>query len=358
MILLQVNTNSDIFYADLIKVITYWRDNVGIDSGMTNAGVNLGIGLCGLFALIWTASKLYPVIAGDEKLSVLPILRPFAICLILFNWYAFIDICRFPGQKIEKAFQEEFETKWLELKGKSAERYDLLDKIAYRLMDVGNEVERAEQADRSFEMQSSDVSKSSGWSISSLGAKISGMAMFVMNKLKRLMISIIEYLCLLFMNVVVCGVFFMQAACLIVLIVLGPIAFAFSCLDPWRSSWTKWFARFFSVTLWSGLAWLVCWIGSSIILEVIQAEITTLNYQLSLDKYALAALSTLAGQDTVLFPLLFLFVAFGMFIIFPVSTWIIETSGGHQVISAPAGAAAATAGAIMGIASMAGGGKK
>jgi hypothetical protein len=224
-------------------------------------------------------------------------------------------------------------------------------------MEIGTEVERAEESERDFEMQSSDISKSSGWDVLGVGKAVAGMAMFVMNKIKRLMLGIIEYICLLFMNVVVCGVMFMQATALLICIVLGPIAFAFSCLDPWRSSWTQWFARFFSVTLWSGLAYFVCWAGASIIRSVIQSEINMLDQQLAMDEWQMAALTTYAGSDNMFFSLLFLFIGFGMFIIFPVSTWIIQTSGGHQVISAPTQAAATTAGAAVGVSVMGGKGK-
>jgi hypothetical protein len=357
MVLLQtLNNSGDIFYGDLLKGIMTWRDNVGIDSTMTNAGAQLAIAMCGLFAFIWTASRLYPVIAGEEKLSVLPLLRPFAICLVLLNWTAFVDLCRIPGKAIEEAFMHEFEDKWGELKTKSHERYKMVDDISIKIFTVGNNVERAENSERSTQMQESDVSKPAGWSVFGVAAQLSALKIFIENQFKRLMERMIEYICLLLMNVCVCVVFFMQAVAMIVLIVLGPIAFAFSCLDPWRSSWTKWFARFFSVTLWSGIAWLVCWIGCSIMVEFLNVELDYLSNIRSVDLWDLAAIYSTTQNETFMLPLIFLFVGFGMFIIFPVSTWIIETSGGHQIISAPAAAAATTVAVVASGAKMAAGG--
>jgi len=363
MILLLADTNKDIFYGDMIKTITVWRDSVGIDSAMTEAGISLGIALCGLFAFVWTAAKLYPVIAGDEKLSFLPILRPFVICLVIFNWTSFVDLVRIPGNAMENAFNSQFESSWTELKAKSAERYDKLQTLSKLVFTGAVEVERAEEAERSAEIQSSDISQpstSSGFSISdlnplNLSKNIAHMAYVVQMRMRQLFVMFLEWLALLFMNVVVCGVFFMQAVCMIILIILGPLAFAFSCTDAWSSSWSKWVARFFSVTLWSGLGWLVCWMGSEIILEVIQSDINNIQAQIEKGEAVLVAAASMSGYDLFLMPLLCLFIAFGMFIIFPVSTWIIETGGATSIISAPAGAAATTAGAAVAVGSMAAG---
>ncbi|MDR1370499.1 MAG: hypothetical protein LBJ72_10330 [Dysgonamonadaceae bacterium] len=345
IVLLDVQRTVDVFYTDVMDAIIQWRDNVGMNTDMLNSAVQVGISLLALFALVWTAAKLYPVIAGEEKLSVLPILRPFALALILMNWQSFVDLCRMPGHYFEQSTREEFMTSWQKMRSESEARYDKIDKISIDLMTTGTLVERAESSERAFEMQSSDVSKSVSGGPFNLGRQIAGMAAIVMGKIKRLFFGIIEFLCLLFMNVVVCGVFFMQTAAMVLMLILGPLAFAFSCLDPWRSSWTQWFARFFSVTLWSPLAYIVCWAGAEIMYTMIKQENDALDLLIAKGEWEMAATNAMWSSDNFMFPLIILFIAFGMFIIFPLSTWVIQTSGGHAVISAPVGAAGTVVGA-------------
>ncbi|MDR2774259.1 MAG: hypothetical protein LBC19_05870 [Tannerella sp.] len=352
MVLLDIQRTGDVFYTDVMNAIMQWRDDVGMDTGMLNAGVQIGITLLALFALVWTAAKLYPVIAGEEKLSVLPILRPFALALILMNWQTFVDLCRMPGHFFEQSARTEFMTSWQNLRNETKLRYDKIDDISNELMKTGTLVERAEDSERAFEMQSSDVSKSVTGGPFNLGARIAGMAAYVMGKIKRVLMGIIEFLCLLFMNVVVCGIFFMQAAAMVLMVIIGPLSFAFSCLDPWRSSWTQWVARFFSITLWSALGYIVCWAGAEIMLSIVRAENAALDAAIAQGAWALAASNALWSSDNFMFPLMVLFTAFGMFIVFPVSTWVIQTSGGHAVISAPAQAAGTAAGAVAGISMM------
>lgn len=349
MVLLQ-QTAQDIFYVTVIDVIIKWRDTVGSDSSFVQTAVALAQAIAGIFAYIYMAIRLYPIIAGDEKLSIVPLLRPFAIGFAIMFWGGVVDVCKIPGQALEKAAQTEFYTTWNELRAKTKERYVYVKDIHDTVMKVGTYVERAEDSERSTQMQASDISKSSGWDILGIGNRLAAMRALVMNQLRYIMFSIIEFLCLLFMNVVVCGVFFMQSLAYLILIILGPLAFAFSVLDVWKKSWAQWVARFFSVTLWSGLAYLICWAGANIMTTLVDIEIQALQELVDKGLWGAAMFSSLASMDNFLFPLMCLFVAFGMLLIFPVSTWIIQTSGAASIITTPANAAGQTVATVGGFA--------
>jgi len=232
--------------------------------------------------------------------------------------------------------------------------------------------ERGKDAEKNEAFQSSDIQKNVSWwsSITSgfnpmdslLGA-IAGMEMFIMTKIRWLFFQIFQYLALLFLNVVVCGVLFMQAAGLTIMAFIGPLAFAFSLVDAWKQSWAQWTARFISISLWSGLAYFICTIGTDIMTSALRAEIAYIDAAYDNGYWLMAAVASNTANDNILFVLLCLFVALGMIIIFPVSTWVVQTSGGSAVVkpftiaastAIGLGVAAATGGA--GAAALAGGG--
>ena len=345
-----METAQDIFYTSVMDFIMEWRDQVGMQSGMVQAGVRLAQTIAGIFSYFYIAMRLYPIIAAEEKLSIVPLLRPFALGLAIMFWTDVVDIVRMPGNAFEQSTQAEFHATWNDLKAKSEERFTKYDELYKAVITVGTHVDRSEAAERSFNMQSSDISKSAGWDPLGIGNKIAAMYALVMNKLKMLIMSIFEFLALLFLNVVVCGVLFMQALAYIILIVIGPLAFAFSVLEVWKRSWAQWVARFISVTLWSGLAYLICWAGANIMLSLLQKDIDIMQAMLDQGIWQASMIQAVSAFDTMLFPLLCLFTAFGMLIIFPVSTWIIQTSGAATIITSPLSAAAQTAGAVAGAA--------
>jgi hypothetical protein len=345
-----METAQDIFYTSVMDYIMQWRDQAGSSSGMVQAGVKLAQTIAGILSYFYIAMRLYPIIAAEEKLSIVPLLRPFALGLAIMFWGDVVALVQVPGNSFEKSAQTEFHSTWNVLKAKSEERFIKYDELYKAVITVGTQVDRSEAAERSFNMQSSDISKSSGWDPLGIGNKIAAMYALVMNKIKRLLVSLFEFLALLFMNVVVCGVLFMQALAYLLLIIIGPLAFAFSVLEVWKRSWAQWVARFFSVTMWSGLAYMVCWAGANIMLTLLQKDIDFMQAMLDKGHWEASMLQAYSGLDTMLFPLLCMFTAFGMVIIFPVSTWIIQTSGAGTVITAPLSAATQTAGAAAGVA--------
>jgi hypothetical protein len=344
-----METAQDIFYASVMNFIMEWRDAVGKDSNLVQAGVRLAQIMSATFAYFYIAARLYPIIAAEERLSIVPLLRPFALGLAIMLWGDVVDMVKIPGNFFEKSAQKEFTTTWNALRVKSEERFTKYDELYKAVITVGTHVDRSESAERSFNMQSSDISKSAGWDPLGIGNKIAAMYALVINKTKRLLVGLFEFLSLLFMNVVVCGVLFMQAIAYLILIILGPLAFAFSILDPWKRSWAQWVARFFSVTMWSGLAYMICWAGANIMLTLIQYDIDFMQALINKGHWEASMLQAYNGLDTMLFPLLCLFTAFGMIIIFPLSTWIIQTSGAATVVTAPLSAATQTAGAVTGV---------
>ena len=359
MIILQANPAKDIFQVSIMQSIMDWKNTVALN--YSDELVSMAQALCFVFAIIWCAVKLYPVIAGEDKLSVLPVLRPFFLSMAIAAFPWFVGLVNVPGKALEQHAYNRFYQSWETMKVNSHKRYELLDKTAKKAMEMSTLAERGENAERNQLMTSGDIGKEVSSGPFGLGRAVAGMAMVVMNKMKQLFYGILQYVSLIFMNVVICGVLFGQAAAMMIMAIIGPLAFAFSCIEPWKQSWAQWTARFISVSLWSGLAYFVCFAAAEIMNGILLREIYVLDTMLQEEEWKFAMLSSLFGSDNLTFPVLTLFVAFGMIVIFPVSTWIIQTTGAHSAIIQPVSAAVGVAAAGVSFAKGAvggGGGRK
>jgi hypothetical protein len=354
MVILQINQAKDMFQVSIMQVIMNWKNTVALN--YSDELVSLAQTLCFVFAIIWCAAKLYPVIAGEDKLSVLPLLRPFFLSMAIAAFPLFVGLVNIPGKALEQHAYTRFYQSWEKMKGNAHKRYESLDKTTKKAMEMATLAERGENAERNQLMTSGDIGKEVSDGPFGLGRAVAGMTMVVMNKLKQLFYGTIQYLALVFMNVVVCGVLFGQAAAMMIMAIIGPLAFAFSCLDPWKQSWAQWTARFISVSLWSGLAYFVCFAAAEIMSGILLREISILEAMLQEEEWKFAILNSLFGSDQLTFPVLTLFVAFGMIVIFPVSTWIIQTTGAHSAIIQPVSAAVGVAAAGVSLAKGAAGG--
>jgi hypothetical protein len=336
--------NESIFYKDIIDSIESLRDNIALSK--STLFIADAQAICALFCLIYMALRLYPVIAGDEELKITPLLKPFLIALVINWWPNFVDICNTPGRIISERASNVFVAEYSELKTVSASRFELVDEAAWRVMKEGVIVSRAEDAERNVLMKAADIAKQV---INPLGLseRIAAMGVLVQNQQKKLLHSILEHCALLFMNVCVCGVFLLQAIAMLVLALLGPFSFAASVLPVWRDAWAHWIARFFSVSLWSGLAYIFIWMNCMLMKQFLEVETNIMKERMEMGDRSAAMLYSFNYADIIYFPLLCLLCAFTLFAVFPVSTWIIQTSGAHTIISAPAGAAATTAGAAV-----------
>jgi hypothetical protein len=338
------------------EILTFKRNQVeNLDASTVNMYVALAVAVAAVFILVWMAVELYPVIAGDRRLEIMPLLRPFALAFVISTWQLWIPLFMLIGNAVESESKRQFDLVFEENRGLMEQRFKLFDRLNERLTTVSVYAERGEHHERASNLNTGNIVRAITDPFG-ISAQIAKMQLLIMGKIKMFFYGIIEYISLLIMNSCVCAVLFIQAMSLIVLIILGPLAFAFSCLKPWRDSWSEWFARFFSVSLWSGLAYLICWGAAKLMNAVVRSELAMLDRLMDIEMYEAAVAVSLSEASFFLLPIVCILTAFGMFAVFPLSTWIIRTSGGHAAMGAAFGAAAATV-AVAGKAAGGGGGK-
>ncbi|WP_317128743.1 hypothetical protein [Mucilaginibacter gracilis] len=134
-----------------------------------------------------------------------------------------------------------------------------------------------------------------------------------------------------------------------ILVILGPFAVAASILPAFRDSFSTWIARFISVSLYSGIGYLIMYLCGLMQEYALQSEIS--KYQVLVGTNGTAAdmakMAVFAGNGILSFGtviVVFLIGAVCMFTVPSISTWIISTSGISSATSSFGRGAATVAG--------------
>ncbi|BAD51340.1 plasmid transfer protein [Bacteroides fragilis] len=297
--------------------------------------------LAAIFMLLYFGVESYKMMAGDKKLELIPLLRPFALGLVLMFWVPFINIISFPGEVLTANSKAMFNNQIDKIEMLSRNRYALIDSVSIELMNTSMEVERAEG-----EVRDKKWYESIGIDISAIGKKISGLYVYVQAKFKMLLFQFAEFLVVTLWQCCVYLVFFLQIIFTGVLVILGPIAFAFSILPAFRDAYIAWIARFVSVSLYSCIAYIVLSLSLVVMEYSLEKEIEILNYALS-NEAAFVMYCAYSSGGVNSFILTCLLGAFGMLTIPFISTWIVQTTGVGQAVGGMVGGGVMAAKAVV-----------
>ena len=215
----------------------------------------------------------------------------------------------------------------------SRNRYALIDSVSMELLATSVEVERAENE------TNKDKWSIMGIDFSAVGDKIAGLYVYVVAKFKMLLFNFAEFLIVTFWQVCIYFVFFLQILFRAILIILGPLSFAFSILPAFRDAYIQWIARFISVSLYSCIGYIVLSVSLVAMQYGLEREIEILEYTLRNEAaFVMYVGMTSGGVNSFL--LTALLGAFAMLTIPFVSTWIVSTTGVGQAIGGMVGGAA------------------
>lgn len=279
--------------------------------------------LCALFMFMFFALESYKMMIGDKKLEIMPLLRPFALSMVVMFWSGFVDIIKTPCRLLTEGEKDSFITNMQRLDGESNQRYALIDEVGQQLIDKSMEVERAGQQ---VNNTTSGDFFGIGESLDNLWNMIKGQYLFVESKVRYMAHQMIEYVAVTFFQVCTYVVFFLQAIFGTVLIILGPVAFAFSILPGYRDAYLNWIARFISVSLYSVIAYLVLNMAIEVIRLGVLKELNALN-SVKTDPNAFVMYVATSSGNLFSFIASILVAAIGMLTIPSISTWIVSTSG-------------------------------
>jgi conjugative transposon TraJ protein len=265
-------------------------------------------GLAGLGALFYVAIKVWEALSRAESIDVYPLLRPFALglCIMFFPTMVLGTINSVLSPLVQGTHNI-LENQVLDLNDLQAKK-DLLERESMLRNPENTYLVSDEEFDKKLEEL--------GWSPADL-ATMSGMYM------ERGMYSIEQSVKNWFRELL--EILFQAAALvidtirtffLIVLSILGPIAFAISVWDGFQSTLTQWLTRYVSVYLWLPVADLF-----SSMLAKIQSLIIERDLEMLADP------AFIPDTSNTVYVIFMIIGIVGYFTIPTVTGWIIQAGG-------------------------------
>lgn len=287
--------------------------------------------LAAIFMLVFFAIKAYEMMAGDKQLEVMPLLRPFGLVMVILWWPTFTRVVAYPTDIISAKTEAMFDGSQTEVNSLRLQRAKLMAEVADQLLTVQAETETAKtEADTWYGKAWDAVTSTVKEGFADVWNPIVEMRNRLQVGLQLLMTSLLETLAIWILRVAVYVIFIIQIIFSTILIILGPFSVAASILPAFRDSFSTWIARFISVNLYSGIAYLVMYIASLFQHYAMEAEISRYQELVGTAGPSLEKLTVFAGNGVLSFFMVigtFVIGALTMLTVPSISTWIISTSG-------------------------------
>jgi conjugative transposon TraJ protein len=271
--------------------------------------LGVGKGLAGLGALFYVASRVWQSLARAEPIDVYPLLRPFAIgiCILLFPTLVLGTLNEGLGL-IVQGTHTMVEEQTLDMERYRAQKDELEREAMMRSPETAFLV-----SDEEFDRQLDELGWTPGDMATRLGMYVEVGMYNMEKKIRDAFRSLLELLfaaASLLIDTV--RTFF-----LVVLSILGPLAFAFSVWDGFHSTLTQWFARYISVYLWLPVSDLFSCMLAKIQVLMLQSDIAELqsNPEYSIDN---------SNSVYIVFMLIGII---GYFTVPTVANWIVQAGG-------------------------------
>ncbi|AJH14511.1 conjugal transfer protein [Myroides profundi] len=303
---------------------------------LTSQMVSVAKSLAGLGALFYIGIKVWQALARAEAIDVYPMLRPFAlgICIMFFPTLV-LGTLNTVLSPVVKGTHQILETQVIDLTSLQKQK-DILEKEAM----LRNPEAAYLISDEAFDKKLDEL----GWSPSDL-ATMTGMYLekWQYDFQKNLRDAFREILEMIFQASALI-IDTIRTFFLIVLSILGPIAFAISIWSGFESTLLQWLTRYISVYLWLPVADLF-----SAMLARIQSLI------LERDMLLLSDPNFIPDTSNTIYVIFMIIGIVGYFTIPTVTSWIIQAGGAgnfmrnmNKTASTTANMATATAGASTG----------
>ncbi len=299
------------------------------------AGVAKGI--AGLGALFYVATRVWQSLSRAEPIDVYPLLRPFVIglCIIFFPTFV-LGTINAVMSPVVKGTNQMLQTQTFDM-----DKYrEQKDKLEYEAMMKNPETAYLVD-DEEFDRQLEEL----GWGPEDMMVNAGMRIERGMYQIKKAVRDWFRELLELLFQAAALIIDTIRTFFLIVLSILGPIAFAISVYDGFQSTLTQWISRYISVYLWLPVSDLFSSILARIQVLMLQNDIVNMQNDpgFSID-----------ASNTVY--IIFMLIGIvGYFTIPTVANWIISAGGmgsynkNMQTAAAKTGGAAgAVAGAVSG----------
>lgn len=255
--LLQIMTTDSFFrFTDML-----------VRGGIENARVlvDMARAIGGIATFFYISKRIYEQLIADNPISMLPLLRPFALVLVITFWGPFVNLLMVPTKGLTKLSEAVYADK----KHIVAQR--LKDKQnAILAIDLPTFYENQEKEatlwDKGINMLLTTYNIVSGRALANQ------IDFYVMDGIRQLLESLFE--------AVVYLIAFLRTVFCVLLIIFGPLVFAISIFDGFQDNYLQWIARFVNVNLYLPISMLILAIVQEVLIYVLDSEIAVINSSL------------------------------------------------------------------------------
>ncbi|MGF7079708.1 plasmid transfer protein [Mucilaginibacter sp. UYCu711] len=289
--------------------------------------------LSAIFMIIFFAIKSYEMMAGDKKMEIMPLLRPFGLVMVILWWRAFVYVVAFPADLIAAKTEDMYKTEQNNVNDLRFTRANYMLQVANSLYTFQAQTEvAAKESDTWYGRAWDSVSSTVKEGISTVVSPLLELKNRLTVGLQLLLTQLLELVGIWILRIAVYIIFMIQIIYSAILVILGPFAVAVSILPAFRDSFTTWIARFISVNLYSGIGYLVMYLSALIQKYALTSEISKYKELVgengvgaSIEKMTVFAGNGVLSFGTVI--ITFIVSAICMFTVPSISTWIVSTSG-------------------------------
>jgi len=289
--------------------------------------------LAAIFMIIFFAIRSYEMMVGDKKMEIMPLVRPFGLAMVILWWGIFVKVIAFPTDLVANQTEQMFKSEQTIVNDLRLNRAELMLAVANSLYTYQAQTEvAAKESDTWYGEAWDAVTSTVKQGISTVVSPLLELKNRLTVGMQLLFTQLLELLGIWILRIAVYIIFMLQIIYSSILIILGPFAVAASILPAFRDSFSTWIARFVSVNLYSGIAYLIMYLCGLMQEYALTSEISKYKelvgengMSANLEKMAWFAGNGILSFGTVI--IVFLIGAICMFTVPSISTWIISTSG-------------------------------
>lgn len=292
--LLQVLTTNDFFaFTDTL-----------VDSGVNHARllVDMARAIGGIAAFFYISKRIYEQLIADNPVSILPLLRPFALVLVITFWGPFVNLLLAPTKGLTHLSEAVYADKKHIVKERLEDKQQAILSTDLPLF-YENEEKEADLWDKGVNLILTTYNIFSGRAIQNQ------INFYMMDATRQLLESFFEVLVYL--------IAFLRTVFCVLLVIFGPLVFALSIFDGFQDNYLQWIARFINVNLYLPIALLILSIVQEILIYVLEMEIAQINAMLIYEPKLFFVSNLIVPVCGII----------GMAMVPKISSWIIHASG-------------------------------
>ena len=264
-------------------------------------------GIAGLGALFYVAYRVWHSLATAEPVDVYPLLRPFALgfCILFFPTFVLgtINTVLTP---IVRGTNQILQSQTLDMESLREERNRIEDEAMRRNPETAYLVDKESFDERLEELGVFDALEVCGMYID--------RALYTM---KRSVQQGFQHLLELLFEAAALVIDTIRTFFLVVLSILGPIAFAFAVWDGFHATLTQWIMRYITIYLWLPVSDLFSSVLARIQVLMIRQDIEQLSDP-----------SFIPDGSSPVYVIFLIIGILGYFTIPTVASWIVQAGGG------------------------------